>query len=487
VETSYSHPEGPVLNTHNVPPVLRNHWKRILMILGLTVVLVLGWSLMQPRIYQSTVTGLVVTTGSTDVTSSYAGDNLAKSKAVSYGMLATSQPIVDEVITELRLDTSVRELTSDVTVTTPEDSTEVRILVGADSPERAAAIADVWLRTLSEQVREIEGLADSGDVTVNLVPLGNAVVPQEPVSPNVPLNLALAAVAGLLLGLLYAFVSNKMDRRIRSADEIRNDFAVPVLGVLPADERLTDQRNVIATGLAGLHEKALYPEAMRELRTKLSFISKDAPPRVIVVTGALPNDGASSLTANLAVAIASTGRDVVVVDGNLRGPVQTDIFGLAPDMGLTDVLLGTGNLHEVLQTPDVYPHLRVLGAGKKVPNQAELLSSQAMSKLLTVLAEDALVLIDAPPILSVTDAALLAASADGVIVVAATERTTRDHLAESLDTLGHVHGTVLGVVLNDVPAPGKENPMAPRGLQNHVTEADRAETDIEPQRMAGWR
>lgn len=485
METSYFHPEGRRPMSRNALPILREHWKGILRILVVTIVLVLAWSLMQPKIYQSTVTGLVVTTGSTDVASSYAGDSLAKSKAVSYGMLATSRPIVDRVITELRLDTSEPELVSNVTVTTPEDSTEVRILVGAESAEQAAALADAWLRILSEQVREVESLADSGDVSVTLVPLGNAVLPREPVSPNVPLNLTLGAVIGVFLGLLYAFISNRLDRRIRSADEIRSTFHVPVLGALPTDDRLTGQRNIIETGLLSEHEHDTYSEALREVRTNLSFVSRDAPPRAIVVTGPLLQEGASSITANLAVAIASTGRDVVVVDGNLREPVMTDIFELAPAMGLTDVLLGRAQLTEVLRVHDVHPRLQVLTAGQKVPNQVELLSSQAMRRLLEVLVEDALVLIDAPPILSVTDAALLAASADGVIVVATPGRTTQDHLAEALDSLGHVHGTVLGVVLNRVPPPRNGGPLLLRRRRSRSTGAEQGTREIAPQGSTG--
>ncbi|WP_141874646.1 CpsD/CapB family tyrosine-protein kinase [Kocuria rosea] len=263
-------------------------------------------------------------------------------------------------------------------------------------------------------------------------------------------------MGGLGLGLLYAFARYKMDRRIKSVEEIRDGFGVSVLGVIPTDDRLSDHRAIVETGISagrGHHE---FAEALRELRTNLSFVSVDNPPRMIVVTSSLPGEGKASITANLAVAIASTGRNVVVVDGDLRRPVMTDLFGLVAGVGVTDVLTGQVQVEEVLQTYDTFPNLQVLGAGKTAPNPTELLSSKAMHNMLETLAEDALVLVDAPPLLPVTDAALLTASADGALIVATAQRTTTDELAKALENLHQVRGNVLGVVLNRVPTTGAD-------------------------------
>ncbi|MFF0904449.1 UNVERIFIED_CONTAM: polysaccharide biosynthesis tyrosine autokinase [Kocuria sp. CPCC 205316] len=258
------------------------------------------------------------------------------------------------------------------------------------------------------------------------------------------------------MGLLYAFARYKMDRRIKSVEEIRDGFGVAVLGVIPTDDRLADHREIVETGFSagrGHHE---FSEALRELRTNLSFVSVDNPPKMIVVTSSLPGEGKSSITANLAVAIASTGRNVVVVDGDLRRPVITDLFGLVPGVGVTDVLTGQVQVDEVLQTYDKFPNLQVLGAGRTAPNPTELLSSKAMHAMLETLAEDALVLVDAPPLLPVTDAALLTASADGAIIVATAQRTTTDELSKALGNLHQVRGNLLGVVLNRVPTTGAD-------------------------------
>ncbi|WP_344118905.1 polysaccharide biosynthesis tyrosine autokinase [Kocuria aegyptia] len=297
---------------------------------------------------------------------------------------------------------------------------------------------------------------DNSGASVVIQPLSNASLPLAPSSPNLKLNLALGLVGGLGLGIIYVFARYKLDRRIRSVEELRDRFGVTVLGAIPADERLADHREIVETGFSagrGHHE---FSEALRELRTNLSFVSVDNPPKMIVVTSSLPGEGKSSITANLAVAIASTGRNVVVVDGDLRRPVITDLFGLVPGVGVTDVLTGQVQVDEVLQTYDKFPNLQVLGAGRTAPNPTELLSSKAMHNMLETLAEDALVLVDAPPLLPVTDAALLTASADGAIIVATAQRTTTDELAKSLENLHQVHGNVLGVVLNRVPTTGAD-------------------------------
>ncbi|MEF3121219.1 CpsD/CapB family tyrosine-protein kinase [Kocuria flava] len=270
------------------------------------------------------------------------------------------------------------------------------------------------------------------------------------------MNYALGIIGGLGLGLLYAFARWKMDRRIRSVEEVRETFGTPVLGIIPEDDRLADHREIIETGTSGGRGHHAFSEALRELRTNLSFVSVDAPPRVVVVTSSMPGEGKSSITANLAVAIASTGRDVVVVDGDLRRPVMTELFGLVPGVGITDVLVGEAEVDDVLQVYDKFPNLQVLGAGRTPPNPTELLASQAMRTMLAGLAEDAFVLVDAPPLLPVTDAALLTASADGALVVATAQGTTVDELGKALGNIEQVRGRVLGVVLNHVPTTGAD-------------------------------
>ena len=449
--------EAPALDARDLLRLVRTHWRAITLITLLCTLLALGWTLIQPKIYSATASGLVVATGEQDLASALAGNNLAQSKAVSYESLATSRPVAESVIDELDLDATPEEVLPRITTDVPVDTPELRITADAEDPTEAADLANAWVVALAGQVQELESQGDEDAINrVAVQPLSNASLPLAPSSPNLKLNLALGFVGGLGLGLLYAFARYKMDRRIKSVEEIRDGFGVSVLGVIPTDDRLSDHRAIVETGISagrGHHE---FAEALRELRTNLSFVSVDNPPKMIVVTSSLPGEGKSSITANLAVAIASTGRNVVVVDGDLRRPVMTDLFGLVAGVGVTDVLTGQVQVEEVLQTYDTFPNLQVLGAGKTAPNPTELLSSKAMHNMLETLAEDALVLVDAPPLLPVTDAALLTASADGALIVATAQRTTTDELGKALENLHQVRGNVLGVVLNRVPTTGAD-------------------------------
>ncbi len=478
---------APPLNVREYLRLLRAYWRSMGVLVLAGILGALAWSLLQPKVYESRASGLVVITGTSDVSSSLAGDNLAKSKATSYAVLAVSRPVAEQVIEDLDLETTPEEILQQVRATNPEDSVEVRITVEADAPERAESVANAWVSALGEQVEKVESIAQGGrnGASVIIQPLSNASLPMGPSSPNLKLNLILGAMGGLGLGSLYAFLRHKMDRRIRSVDELRERFNVPVLGTIPIEERLNDHRDIIETGFSGGRGDHAYSEALRELRTNLSFVSVDKPPRIVVVTSSLPGEGKSSITANLAVAIASTGRKVVVVDGDLRRPVMAELFGLVPGVGVTDILTGQAQAEEVTQAYDRFPNLQVLGAGRTAPNPTELLASKAMHRLLEELAEDALVLVDAPPLLPVTDAALLTASADGAIVVTTAQGTTTDELGKALGNLQQVRGTVLGLVLNRVPTSGADaGYYGYYGKSYYAQSEDKRTADAENARIA---
>ncbi|WP_223227770.1 CpsD/CapB family tyrosine-protein kinase [Leifsonia xyli] len=178
----------------------------------------------------------------------------------------------------------------------------------------------------------------------------------------------------------------------------------------------------------------------------------------MLVTSSMPSEGKSTLSANLAVTIARGGQPVVVVDADMRHPTQGKTFGIPNGAGLSDVLAGRVSLREVLQDPDVslHTHIRVLTAGRTPPNPSELLGSRTMRELLAALSELAVVIVDAPPLLPVTDAAVLSKSVDGVLLVVNAKRTKIDQLGKALRTLDQAAGKLTGVVLNRVPRRGAD-------------------------------
>lgn len=467
--------------------VLRAYWKAVVAFTVLATLAALGWTVLQPKIYSSDSSGIVVTPGSDNVSLSLAGDSLAKAKVKNYESVAKSRLVADRVIASLELKTTVDALLGSITVKVPLDTAEIRVTAQSTDPATAQRVADAWVNGLAAQVEAIETAApDSTQVAptataVRVLPLGKAVLPASPTSPNTRLNLALGALVGLVLGVAYAVIRRHLDRRIRKAADVERLFGVPVVGTLPVDHRLDGKSTVLDAGTeAQVHDAGgAMAEALRELRTNLSFLDVDQPPRIIVVTSSVQAEGKSTVTANLAVAMAAAGENVVVVDGDLRRPTLVDVFNLVPGAGVTDVLTGSAELADVLQPWGALPNLSVLGSGRIPPNPSELLGSRAMRNMLNALAEDAIVLIDAPPLLPVTDAAVLSRAADGAIVVIRTGRTTQEQLAQSLGNLDKVKGRILGAVLNYVPSRGTDA----YSYYGTYTSAHSPETQPEPPRL----
>jgi capsular exopolysaccharide synthesis family protein len=180
----------------------------------------------------------------------------------------------------------------------------------------------------------------------------------------------------------------------------------------------------------------------------------DNPPRTIVVSSPLPGDGKSTLAGNLAVSLAAAGQHVILVDADLRRPMLATLFGLPEGAGLTDLLAGRAEIGDVAHNVDHSRNLAVITAGRIPPNPSELLGSNRMRDLIRKLSEHALVIIDSPPLLPVTDAAVLATAADGALIVVTAGKTTFDMLQRAHENLTKANARTLGIVLNRVPRRG---------------------------------
>lgn len=445
--------------------VLRAHWISVLLITLLGGAVAFGWTLLQPRIYSANASGIIATGVSSDLGSALAGDNYAKSRVKSYLDVAKSRTVASNVAEELGLDSSPESLVAKISVENPLDTAVIKVSAEAGTPEAARDLAEAWVRGIGVQVSELENAnVPEGSETSSIISFNSldaAVLPTSPSSPNTRLAVALGLLAGLAAGFGYALLRNVFDRRIRSVDHIEEQFGIPVVGTIPFDRNFTDEKRLASSqGGNDLGEHDVYDfavaEAVRELRTNLQFMSPDDPPRRIVVSSSLPGEGKSTVAANLAITIAASGQRVVVIDGDLRRPTVAKAFGLVPGVGLTDVLIGRAELNQVLQPWGDTGRLYVLGAGAIPPNPSELLGSKAMQNVLDELAKYAVVLIDAPPLIPVTDAAILSARTDGALVVAYARRTTYEALGKALQTIERVNGRTLGIILNGVPRKGAD-------------------------------
>lgn len=203
-----------------------------------------------------------------------------------------------------------------------------------------------------------------------------------------------------------------------------------------------------------VHPRSPVSEAYRTLRTNIQFYSLDRPIRTLLVTSASPEDGKSTTLANLAVTFAETGHSVVAVDCDLRRPSLHKLFGVPNDGGLTTLIREETSLDDAVLKTDV-PHLGILPSGPLPPNPSEILGSQRMERVVEALQNSAdIVMFDSPPTVSVTDAAVLGAKMDGVLLVVSVGKTKRDHVLRAKQQLERVNAKVLGVVLNNVKFDG---------------------------------
>jgi capsular exopolysaccharide synthesis family protein len=451
--------------------IVLSHWVGVVLLAVFGVVAAFGYNTTQPSVYEASATGLVTVGKSASTSDATIGDQLAKNRVMSYVPIATTTQVADIVVksgdlANTNLPTSAGALVGHISVDQPIDTVLITIHARASTPGDAATLANAWVEALAKKVEQIDGPKavtedptsepSSGETSteppqgLHMVTLTQA-TPGSLVLPRKTLNLAIGLLVGLLLGFGYALIRHQFDRRLRSSEEVEKQFGVPVIGMIPqsSNVRHAGGRELALAVTGSLSAStASTAEGFRKLRTNLAYMDVDQPPQVIVVTSPKQSDGKSTVAANLAAAIAIGGQAVTLIDGDLRRPTVADSMAIIDGAGLTDVLVGRVKPEEVMQDhPDV-PGLRILASGAIPPNPSELLGSKAMKSLITDLARDAMVIIDAPPLLPVTDAAVLTRSADGAIIVISHAGTLDTELAASLGHISAVHGRTLGIVFN---------------------------------------
>ncbi len=427
------------------------HWLGVVLLILVGLGGAVAYNLTQPQVYQASATGIVSLGKTSSTADASIGDSLAKSKATSYAAIATSTKTAQQVVKNTGSSDSPEVLLGKITVSQPLDTALITVNARADDPEQAAKLANDWVTALSQEVAQLENVDPATDKAgLRLLSYGSSQGGSQ-VLPRTNLNLALGLLLGLLLGFAYALVRHQFDRRLRSSEEVEKQFGVPVIGLVPQSQQMRksdDESLALAVTGSPSGGGATTAEAFRKLRTNLAYMDVDNPPRIIVVTSPKQSDGKSTIAANLAAAIAIGGQPVTLIDGDLRRPTVAASLSIVDGAGLTDVLVGRVTAAEVIQDhPDV-PGLRVLASGAIPPNPSELLGSQAMQHLMRDLAQGAMVIVDAPPLLPVTDAAVLTRSADGAIVVVTHGGTLDSELQAALNHISTVHGRTLGIVFN---------------------------------------
>jgi non-specific protein-tyrosine kinase len=449
--------------------------------------------------------------------------------AQTYAEIIEMPSVLEGTIVELDLPLSVADLQQMVGVSALRDTKIIDISVEDIDPERAAAIAnqigyvfieqnrerealryaepvanwDVRIEDLSAEISQVQAelgeleeataatdratrllleaqmtelqsrrgdavdnlntlLAEQARQSSNVVLLEEALANRAPIRPRILRNTVLAVLIGAIMGLGIALLVEYLDDTVKDADQIRAAVDLPALGSVSTIQGMRGPNKLVA------HEQPRDPnsEAYRAIRTNLSFAAIDDDLRSIVVTSPSPTDGKSTTVANLGVIFAQAGKDTIIVDADLRRPVQHIFFGLSNARGLSTAYLDHQlNPARYAQTTHV-SGLRLLASGLLPPNPAELLSSERMDEIYKALLEEAdVILIDSPPVLSVTDAAVTAQKASGCLFVVKARQTKEMALIEAVDQLDATGANILGVVIN----------MARRGRKYNYYYQDQSE------------
>ncbi len=465
-------------------------------------------------VYQATTTLLVDQSkqaGTTDYTSIMTSERLSQ----TYAEWLRKRPVLDEVIRRLQIPTTTEALARGVKVTPVRNTQLLVVSVEDTDPARGAAIANLLPEVFREQssamqaqrfveartgvesqltkvradiaqtqtaltsaqaannaaevtrlqtgLRELQtsetnlakSLADirleEAKTTDSVFAIELAEAPIRPIRPRTSQNTLLAAVVGAMLALGAVFLIEYLNDVLQNPDDVQNTLGLTTLGAVPeATDAAAGELTVTQGGQSGA------AESYRVLRTNLQFAAVDRPLRTLLVTSASPGEGKTRTAANLGAALAQAGRPVILVDCDLHRPRLHRLFKLPNNVGLTTALVnGETDLAQLMHETSV-PGLRVLTSGPLPPNPAELLGAVRMKTVLAELTgQSDIVILDSPPVMALSDTALLSTQTDGTLLVLYASKTRRELAKRAMDALAQVQARVVGAVINRVPARGR--------------------------------
>ena len=465
---------------------------------------------MTAPVYSAKTTLLINESGSTAV-NDYTAILMSERQASTYAEMLTNRVLLESVIADLKLHTTVTRLAASLQVELIRNTRLISIGAEDTDPVQAAAIANsvatqfikqlssfansnnqTELSTLEGQIAQMDALIQTTNAELAALKTGAdtqaerdrltaqlsqyrqtyaglllryqnlntadtstsagvyqiepAIAPKVPVRPQVMMNTLLAAAIGLLIAALVVVLIEALDDTIRNPADVARYLGVPVFGIIPSHS--IEEGKPVTLALP----RSPVSDAYRALRANINFASVDRPLKKLLITSSAPNEGKTTLAVNLGVVVAQNEQSTVVVDTDFRRARVHEYLGLANRNGLSSILAQkTIELVSHLQAVESVPQLEVLTSGDYPPNPTELLGSEKMARILGQLAEHAdMVILDSPPLMVVTDAAMVAMHADGVLLVVKPGVSRVAAVKNSIEQLRRAKANLLGVVLNDV-------------------------------------
>jgi len=396
----------------------------------------------------------------------------------TYASLMIQRPLLQSVIADLGLSLTPADLKKKITVTPEPNTNLLDVSVQDTNPSQARDLANRLVADFIAEVKQIqqqEAQTPNNRSQDNLVVVSPAVRPDRPIFPNLPLDVAIALAAGLLARFGLAFLLDYLDQSIKSDEELTERLGLMTLahiGFAPAGKGKRAE-------LVALDGQSPASEAYKALRTNLLFSTIDHELKTIVLTSAAPGEGKSRTASNLAIALAHAGQRTLLIDADFRRPSLHRIFGRIRNVGLSNLTVQDADEREAITAVEEVPNLWLMTSGPIPPNPSELLGSGRMKELIAqMLSHFTHVIFDTPPINAVTDAVILAASADGTIVVVEQGRTTFPTLRHAKQMLDRVGGHTLGVVMNKVRASGGSSYSYAYGYGNYGSKSNQGTTTV---------
>ena len=429
--------------------MVRRQWIWVALGLAVCVSVAFAVSRAQPRTYSASARLFVslIPVGGVPVTPS---DSVSLSQQLpTYVGLVDSPRVLTPVISQLGLHESESALASKVAATSEANTALMDVTATDPSPVRARVIANVVSRRFAQVIENLETAPGAPHPSVSVTVVRPAVTPSSPASPKTTLNLLIGAFVGLCVGIAIALWRARSDTTLRSPEDVFDASGLPLLGAIPRSASMGGAVN-------GAGKRS---DAYRRVRTNLRLTDRAGAHRSVTITSSLRGEGKTATACHVAATIAELGLSVTLVDADLRQPAVADYLGIEPRPGLVELLTGGVPLADARCALPSYGHLAVLTAGMRgldgtIENgrsASELIDSTEMRACLeTLVRESDIVIVDAPPVIPVVDAAILAGMTDGVALVVAAGRTRRQDLRRALATLNSVDASVSGLVLNMV-------------------------------------
>ncbi|MCT1516947.1 polysaccharide biosynthesis tyrosine autokinase [Dietzia cercidiphylli] len=426
--------------------VLRARW---IVIVAATLVgglLALGLSLLTTPTYESRVQFYVTVSAGDTAAAAYQGSLGAQQRVRSYAELVKSSEIAQEVVDTSGVDLSAGDVAGAANATADANTVLLAVAVTDTVPERALRVAEGYGVVLPAAINQLEIPDGGGPALAKLTVVNPAALPTSPVAPQTGQNVAIGLVLGLLAGIGIALLINTLDRRVKTKEQLEAIAGKPVVGSIPF--RKNEDKEEGAEHIVPFREgHSPAAESFRRLRTNLQFLNVDNPPRVFVLTSSVATEGKSETAINLSLALAEAGNRVLLIEADLRRPLVVTYMSMPDKVGLTNILTGQADFADVVQETR-HDGVDLLGCGPLPPNPSELLASEMARQLFDDLRRKYdFVIIDSPPLLPVTDGALLARITDGALLVVRSHRTTGDQVAQAVDNLEKADAALLGIVM----------------------------------------